>query len=556
MMEAGALLGRAGARAPGAGRRFERTALLTAGGWTALVVAVLALTPSGGRSSDSLAVVASMVPLAVALVFLVAATAGRTRRERLFLGSFSAFVSLTLVGDVVSVATGSQHAVGARLSVADAIHVAAYVALLPGIVGGLRPLGRLRRSVVGADAAIATAGLAFVGYVLLLAPALRDPTAGKLVAVSYPLCDLAALAAFVPIVLGFRSAPAGAGFLLGSFGAAIVGDSAYAYFTLHGGSVFDTWFVLGFQLQFVLLALGGRYALGRPAASASVHERGHDAGLSIVLAVVATALGVLVRVGLAGEATRTERGGFAALMVLLVGRMLLGDRDLRRAERAERRRGEELERVVDARTAELRRSREASIRRLAEVIGMRDEETGGHIERIALYAALLGEQGGLDRGDIELLRVTSPLHDIGKIAVPDAILRKPGPLTPDERAVIEQHTIHGHRLLSGSGQRVLDFAAELALTHHERWDGNGYPHGLAGEEIPVGGRILAVCDVFDALTSDRVYRPAVPLSDVLAIMRAGRGTQFDPAVLDTFLASLPAVLRLRETALDDPVDAA
>ena len=103
---------------------------------------------------------------------------------------------------------------------------------------------------------------------------------------------------------------------------------------------------------------------------------------------------------------------------------------------------------------------------------------------------------------------------------------------------------------------MLDFAAELALTHHERWDGNGYPHGLGGEEIPVGGRILAVCDVFEALTSDRVYRPAVPLADALAIMRAGRGTQFDPAVLDTFLGSLPAVLRLRETALDDPVVAA
>jgi putative two-component system response regulator len=127
------------------------------------------------------------------------------------------------------------------------------------------------------------------------------------------------------------------------------------------------------------------------------------------------------------------------------------------------------------------------------------------------------------------------MHDVGKIAVPDAILFKPGPLTAEERATIELHAEAGYRILVGSGAELLQMAATIARSHHEKFDGTGYPRGLAGEEIPLAGRIAAVADVYDALTSDRVYRPALPVHEALAIMREGRGKHFDPAVLDAFL---------------------
>jgi putative two-component system response regulator len=138
------------------------------------------------------------------------------------------------------------------------------------------------------------------------------------------------------------------------------------------------------------------------------------------------------------------------------------------------------------------------------------------------------------------LRIASPLHDVGKVGIPDGILLKPGPLTESERRVMERHTEIGYRMLEGSGEELLELAAALALTHHERFDGNGYPRGCKGDEIPIEGRIAAVADVFDALTSERVYRPAHGFDDALEIMRSGRGTQFDPELLDLFLDGLTA----------------
>ena len=130
------------------------------------------------------------------------------------------------------------------------------------------------------------------------------------------------------------------------------------------------------------------------------------------------------------------------------------------------------------------------------------------------------------------------MHDVGKIAIPDSILLKPGPLTDEERAVMQTHTGTGQRMLSGTGIELIDQAAEIALTHHERFDGRGYPSGLSGEAIPIDGRIAAAADVFDALTSDRVYRPAFTHGQALVMMRAGSGTQFDSNVLEALLEVL------------------
>jgi putative two-component system response regulator len=178
-----------------------------------------------------------------------------------------------------------------------------------------------------------------------------------------------------------------------------------------------------------------------------------------------------------------------------------------------------------------------AVQRLSEALRFRDEETGSHVERMSHYCALLARRFGLDP---EAMRTASRLHDAGKIAVADSILHKPGPLTDDERAEMQRHAEVGHRLLRGSSIELLDLAAEIALTHHERFDGTGYPRGLRGEEIPLCGRIAGVADCFDALTSDRVYRPALPVSEAVALLASERGRHFDPTVVDAFLDELGA----------------
>jgi putative two-component system response regulator len=200
--------------------------------------------------------------------------------------------------------------------------------------------------------------------------------------------------------------------------------------------------------------------------------------------------------------------------------------------------------------AEMRRLREETIRRLSSAAESRDQETGQHIVRMSLYCALLARLAGIDADRAELLRIASPMHDVGKIGIPDRILLKPGRLSEEERIVMQAHTEVGHRILAGSNEELLDLAALLALTHHERIDGAGYPHGLAGEEIPIEGRIAAVADVFDALTSDRVYRPAFRPEEAREMMLEGRGTQFDARLLDLFLDSWQDVLAIRRDASD------
>jgi HD-GYP domain-containing protein (c-di-GMP phosphodiesterase class II) len=204
-----------------------------------------------------------------------------------------------------------------------------------------------------------------------------------------------------------------------------------------------------------------------------------------------------------------------------------------------------LEREIDDRSGELHRAlteleiaQSETVRRLSMAVEFRDEDTGAHIERIGRFSTLLAEQAGLDGELCERLGYAAPLHDVGKVAIPDAILLKPGPLTAEERAIVETHAEEGHRLLRGSSSSILDMAATIALSHHEKWDGSGYPRGLAGEAIPIEGRIVAVADVFDALTTDRVYRSAYTLEQAVELMREQRARHFDPVLLDTFLEVL------------------
>jgi putative two-component system response regulator len=198
--------------------------------------------------------------------------------------------------------------------------------------------------------------------------------------------------------------------------------------------------------------------------------------------------------------------------------------------------------------AELRRLREETIRRLSWAAEFRNQETGEHIIRMSLYCALLARLAGVDRDRAEMIRIASPMHDVGKIGIPDRILLKPGRLTDDERTVMEGHAEMGHLILAGSQVELLDLAALMALTHHERIDGTGYPTGLRGDEIPLEGRITAIADVFDALTSDRVYRPAFQPDEARTMMVGARGTHFDAELLDLFFGSYDDVLEIRRSA--------
>jgi response regulator RpfG family c-di-GMP phosphodiesterase len=199
------------------------------------------------------------------------------------------------------------------------------------------------------------------------------------------------------------------------------------------------------------------------------------------------------------------------------------------------RRNLELEEAVSARTVELRKTQLEVIHRLAHATESRDQETGMHLERISRMCERVGLELGMTATEAETLRNASLLHDVGKIGVPDAILLQPSALSDADREQMRLHTKVGAELLSGASSDVMRMAEEIARTHHERWDGEGYPAGLAGEAIPLPGRICAVCDVFDALLSDRPYKEPWPLDEALAQLRRDRGAHFDPAVVDAFL---------------------
>lgn len=191
---------------------------------------------------------------------------------------------------------------------------------------------------------------------------------------------------------------------------------------------------------------------------------------------------------------------------------------------------------------ELERARLETLERLALAAEYRDDSTQEHTERVARTAALLARALELPDAQVELLRQAAPLHDIGKLAVPDALLLKPGKLTPSEFEEIKGHAAAGAAILSGSSYDVLCLAEEIAHTHHEWWDGSGYPAGLSGEAIPIAGRIVALADVFDALTHSRPYKPAWPVAEAVAEIERLEGLQFDPAVVSAFRSLDPLAL--------------
>jgi PAS domain S-box-containing protein len=204
--------------------------------------------------------------------------------------------------------------------------------------------------------------------------------------------------------------------------------------------------------------------------------------------------------------------------------------------------------------AELHEARLEDLKRLALVGEYRDNDTNSHTERVAHTAELLAGKLGLSNDDRSTILSATPLHDVGKIGIPDAILLKPGKLTAEEFEVIKTHTVIGGRILGGSQFATLQVATQIALTHHERWDGAGYPSQLQGEDIPIAGRIVAVADAFDAMTHPRAYKDAYSVEYAVAEIMRCSGTQFDPRIVDAFLTldhsrlvkpPEPAVTRLR-----------
>ncbi|MFH1153046.1 MAG: HD domain-containing phosphohydrolase [Pseudomonadota bacterium] len=218
---------------------------------------------------------------------------------------------------------------------------------------------------------------------------------------------------------------------------------------------------------------------------------------------------------------------------------------------------EELNGMVELRTLELRdalgqldHAHRETIHRLSAAAEYKDEETGMHILRMSSYSELIAGAMNLDKTEVALIRTSSPMHDIGKIGIPDGILLKPGKLTPGEWETMKTHTLIGKKILDNGKSDYLLKGSCIAFSHHEKWDGSGYPQGLSGTDIPLAGRICAVADVFDALTSHRPYKKAFPVEHSLDIMTQGRGSHFDPEILDVFLARIDHVLAIRRRYTD------
>jgi len=204
-----------------------------------------------------------------------------------------------------------------------------------------------------------------------------------------------------------------------------------------------------------------------------------------------------------------------------------------------------LQEKVRRQTEEIRVSREEIALRLIAAQEYRHDETGAHIRRIGLYAETVGKAMSYPEEHTEMLRLTAPMHDVGKIGIPDSILLKPGKLTPQEWDIMKRHTAIGAQILGGKSVPHLSLARDIALSHHEKWDGSGYSQGLSGRDIPEAARIVAIVDVYDALVHDRVYRPAFPEDRALDIMEKDRGAHFDPDLFAVFVQVLPRLRQIR-----------
>eukprot|EP01029_Cantina_marsupialis_P032405 TRINITY_DN98675_c0_g2_i1.p1 TRINITY_DN98675_c0_g2~~TRINITY_DN98675_c0_g2_i1.p1 ORF type:complete len:215 (-),score=40.55 TRINITY_DN98675_c0_g2_i1:35-679(-) len=199
---------------------------------------------------------------------------------------------------------------------------------------------------------------------------------------------------------------------------------------------------------------------------------------------------------------------------------------------------------------ELEETQREVIYKLGEIGETRSKETGNHVKRVAEYSKILAEKIGLPKEDVNILFAASPMHDIGKVGIPDSILNKPEKLTPEEWDFMQMHSEIGYNILNSSNRPILKAAALICHTHHEKWNGKGYPNGLKGEEIHIFGRITAVADVFDALGSDRCYKKAWPLEDILKLLKNQKGKHFDPKLIDVFMENLDAFLEIRDKFVD------
>lgn len=227
------------------------------------------------------------------------------------------------------------------------------------------------------------------------------------------------------------------------------------------------------------------------------------------------------------------------MLALRVGQKFLADR------------AEHLAAMVDERTQEIRNREKELIFRMSRAAEFRDPETGAHIQRMAHYSQIIAQGLDLDPKVQKLILEAAPMHDVGKIGIPDHILLKPGKLTPEEFEIMKGHARLGYELLKDSGSEILRAGAEVAISHHEKYDGSGYPLGLKGGNIPVLGRIVAVADVFDALTSERPYKKAWSLEEACKFLEDGRGTHFDPLCVESFLAGWEQILEIRQRFQDE-----
>ncbi len=213
-----------------------------------------------------------------------------------------------------------------------------------------------------------------------------------------------------------------------------------------------------------------------------------------------------------------------------------------------------VEQLLSERTRDLELARLEILERLARAAEYRDDTTGQHIIRVGRLSEMIGRVMGLDETKLYQLRHAAPLHDVGKIGISDSILLKPTALTPEERQAMQRHTLIGAQILEGCPHETIEMARQIALSHHERWDGQGYPYGIAGETIPLWGRIVAVADAYDAMTHDRPYRRALNTEQALEEIRKNSGTQFDPTIVEAFTdpAHFQALDALQQTE-EEPV---
>nr|MBL8411195.1 response regulator [Dechloromonas sp.] len=216
-------------------------------------------------------------------------------------------------------------------------------------------------------------------------------------------------------------------------------------------------------------------------------------------------------------------------------------------------RADHLAEMVEIRTQEIRDRERELIFRISRAAEFRDPETGAHIQRMAHYSQVIAAGYGLDAQAQKLILEAAPMHDVGKIGIPDYILLKPGKLTPEEFEVMKGHARLGYELLKDSASEIIQAGAQVAISHHEKYDGTGYPHGLKGHQIPAFGRIVAVADVFDALTSERPYKKAWPLDEACKFLEDGRGKHFDPLCVEAFLAGWEEILDIRQRFRDEDV---